>query len=161
MFIICRDCLCDGSMEEIILDENGVCNFCCQARRALIECEKEKGNLPKIVERIKKDGKGKDFDVLLGMSGGVDSSTVLHECIKLGLRPFVFTMDNGFNDPRADSNVLQMVEKLRVPLYRYVLDLDKFRDVQSAYLKAGVINVEAVYDHLLAGATYELADKYN
>lgn len=158
--IICSKCLCDGTMEEIVLDNDGVCNFCHQAQRALMECEKERKNLPKIIERIKRDGKGKDFDVLCGMSGGVDSSMVLHEAMKLGLRPLVFTMDNGFNDPRSDVNVLQMVEKLKVPLYRYVLDLNKFRELQSAYLKAGVVNIEAIYDHLLMGASYDMASKY-
>lgn len=159
-YIVCRDCLCDGSMEEIILDENGVCNFCPSAQRALIECEQEKKNLPKIIEMIKKDGEGKDFNCLVGMSGGVDSSMVLHTAVKLGLRPLVFTMDNGFNSPVADENILKIIEKLKVPLYRYVLDLDKFRDLQSAYLKAGVINVECSYDHLLWGATLEMASKY-
>ena len=158
MFIVCRDCLCDGSMEEIILDENGVCNFCLTAQRALIECEKEKPKLEKIIDLIKKDGK--EYDCLIGLSGGVDSSMVLHHSKKLGLKPLCFTMDNGYNDPKADANILQMVEKLKVPLYRYVLDLEKFRDVQSAYLKAGVVNVEAIYDHLLWGASYEMAEKY-
>ena len=148
----------DGSDEDIVLDENKICNHCLQAQRALIECEKEKPKLGKIVELIKKDGK--EYDCLIGLSGGVDSSMSLHETCKLGLRPLCFTMDNGYNDPRADANVLQMVEKLKVPLYRYVLDLEKFRDLQSAYLRAGVINVEATYDHLLWGASYEMASKY-
>ena len=111
-----------------------------------------------LLEKIK--GQKKNFDCLVGLSGGVDSSMVLHEAVRLGLKPLCFTMDNGYNDPKADANVLQMVEKLKVPLYRYVLDLDKFRDLQSAYLKAGVVNVEATYDHLLWGATLEMASKY-
>ena len=147
----------DGSDEDIIL-ENGICNHCLSAQRALIECEKEKPKLGKVIELIKKDQK--EYSVLIGLSGGVDSSMVLHEAVKLGLKPLCFTMDNGYNDPRADANVLQMVEKLKVPLYRYVLDLDKFRDLQSAYLKAGVVNVEATYDHLLWGASLEMASKY-
>ena len=159
-YIVCRDCLMDGSDPDIILDENGVCNHCLNAQRALIECEKEKPKLGKIIELIKRDGKRKDYDCLIGLSGGVDSSTVLHWAVSLGLRPLTFSMDNGYNDPRADANVLQMVEKLKVPLYRYVLDLDKFRDLQSAYLKAGVINVEVTYDHLLWGASLEMASKY-
>lgn len=158
--VFCSQCVMDGSCEELVLDENGICNFCIQAQRALIECEKERKNLPNIIQRIKKDRKGKEYDCLIGLSGGVDSSTLLHWAVSLGLRPLTFSMDNGYNDPRADANVLQMVEKLKVPLYRYVLDLDKFRELQSAYLRAGVVNVEAIYDHLLMGASYEMASKY-
>ena len=69
-------------------------------------------------------------------------------------------MDNGYNNPKADENVLKLVEELKVPLYRYVLDLKKFNQVYGAYLKAGVKNLEAVYDNLLAGASYEVASKY-
>ena len=77
------------------------------------------------------------------------------------MRPLCFTMDNGYNDPKADSNILNLVETLKVPLYRYVLDLAKYKELQAAYLKAGVVNIEATYDHLLMAATYEMADKYN
>ena len=149
----------DGSDTDIKYDQNGVCNHCLNAQIELKLCEKEKPNLNSTISLIKSSRKG-DYDCLIGLSGGVDSTMALHEAIQLGLKPLVFTMDNGYNDPRADANVLQMVEKLKVPLYRYVLDLEKFRDVQSAYLKAGVVNVEAIYDHLLWGASYEMAEKY-
>ena len=149
----------DGSDTDIKYDQNGVCNHCLNAQIELKLCEKEKPNLNSTISLIKSSRKG-DYDCLIGLSGGVDSTMALHEAIQLGLKPLVFTMDNGYNDPRADANVLQIVEKLKVPLIRYVLDLDKFRDVQSAYLKAGLINVEAVYDHLLMGATYEMCQKY-
>lgn len=150
----------DGSASEIMLDENSVCNFCHIAQRELKMAEQERPNLDKKIKQIKYEGRNNRYDCLLGLSGGVDSSTALHYAVKLGLRPLCFTMDNGYNDPVADENVLRLVETLKVPLYRYVLDLDKFRDLQAAYLKAGVINVEAAYDNLLAGASYEMAAKY-
>ena len=156
----CTKCCLDGSVSEIKYDENGVCNFCHQATKALKEIELEKPNLDKWIKKIKEDGKNNKFNCLIGASGGVDSSTVLHHAVRLGLRPLVFGMDNGYNSSEADSNVLKIVEKLKIPFYRYVLDLEKFRDLQSAYLKAGVINVEASYDHLLMAATYELANLY-
>lgn len=150
----------DGTAQEIVLDKNGVCNFCHQAQKALQEIELEKPNLEKRIKQIKDDAKKNKYDCLIGLSGGVDSSTALHWAIRFGLRPLCFTMDNGYNDPKADENILKLVEALKVPLYRYVLDLDKFRQIQGAYLKAGVINVEAVYDHLLMAASYEMADNY-
>lgn len=157
----CTKCCLDGSVVEITYDENGVCNFCHSAKKALAEIELEKPNLEKWIKRIKQDGRGKKYDILFGLSGGVDSSTALHYAVKFGLRPFCFTMDNGYNDPKADENILKLVETLKVPLYRYALDLDKFRELQGAYLRSGVINIEATYDHLLMAATYEMANKYN
>lgn len=157
----CTKCCLDGSVAEIKYDEQGVCNFCHQASKALKEIELEKPNLDKWINKIKKDGEGKKYNCLLGLSGGVDSATCLHHALKEGLRPLCFTMDNGYNDPKADENVLRLIETLKVPLYRYVLDLDRFKELQAAYLKAGVINVEASYDHCLMAAMYEMADKYN
>ncbi len=148
----------DGTAKEIILNENGVCNFCIQAQQALKEIEAEKKNLPKIIERIKKDGEGKDYDCLVGISGGIDSSTALYQAVKLGLRPLAFSMDNGFN--KSDENIMRLVEGLKVPFYRYVLDLVKFRELYSAFTRGGVMNLEAIYDHLLFAATYEVAAKY-
>lgn len=159
--IFCKRCVMNGSAKEIVLNKDGVCNFCHQAQKALQEIKEEKPNLNKWIKKIKYDGRNNKYDCLLGLSGGVDSSTTLHYLVALGLRPLCFTMDNGFNDPKADENVLRLVETLKVPLYRYVLDLNKFKDVQASYLKAGVINVEAIYDHLLMAASYEMADKYN
>lgn len=150
----------DGSARELMLDENGVCNFCHTAERELKMAEVEKKNLEKMIYRIRKDGKGKQYDCLIGLSGGVDSSTCLHHAVKAGLKVLAFTMDNGYNDPKADENILKLVESLKVPLYRYVLNLNRFKDLQSAYLKAGVINVEASYDHILMASTYEMASKY-
>ena len=157
--IICKKCPMDKSASEIIF-KDGVCNFCIQAQKALKEIEAEKKNLPKIIERIKKDGEGKDYSCLCGISGGVDSSTALHYAVELGLKPLAFTMDNGWNDPRADENVLKLIEKLKVTLYRYVLDLEKFRELQAAFIKGEIMNLEAITDHLLLATTYEMAAKY-
>lgn len=146
----------DGSDPDLILDKDGVCNHCHNAQRELKLCELEKQNLPEVIKQIK----GKDYDCLIGLSGGVDSSMVLHLAIKLGLRPLCFSMDNGYNDPRADENIMRLVEGLKVPFERKVIDLDKFRDLQSAYLKAGVINIEACTDHILMAISYEMAARH-
>ena len=158
--IFCKACCMDGSAKELVLGKNGVCNFCHQAQRALKEIELEKPNLDKWIKKIKEDGKNSKYNILCGLSGGVDSSTALHHAIRLGLRPLCFTMDNGYNDARADENILRIVETLKVPLYRYVLNINRYEEVRAAYLKAGVINVEALYDNLLAGASYQMASEY-
>ena len=150
----------DGSAQEIEYDEKGVCSFCRVAQKALKEIELEKPNLEKWIKKIKEDGKGKKYDAILGISGGADSSTTLHYAVKMGLRVYAITMDNGQNHPYADENILRTVEMLRVPLYRYVLNINRYEELRAAYLKAGVINVEATYDNLLAGAIYEVASEY-
>jgi len=150
----------DGSAEEITFDEKGVCNFCHQAQKQLAEIKADQHLLPLIIEQVKKDGEGKEYDCIIGLSGGADSSTVLHHAVKLGLRPLCFSIDNGWNNPLADENIHQMVETLKVPFYRYTIDLEKFRDLQSAFIKAGVPNIEIPTDHVLGATLSEMADKY-
>lgn len=154
----CSKCCMDGSAEEITFNEKGVCCFCIQAQKALKEIEAEKYKLPEIIERIKKDSK--DYDVLIGLSGGADSSTALHHAVKLGLRPLCFSVDTGWNKPEADENIMRMVETLKVPFFRYTIDLKKFKELQSAFIKAGVSNIEIPTDHILMATTYEMAAKY-
>lgn len=158
--IFCKNCVMDGSAKEIVLDDNGICNFCHQAQKSLNEIESEKVNLPKIINQIKKDGLNKDYDCLIGLSGGADSSTVLHHAIKLGLRPLCFSVDNGWNDKKADENIMRLVEGLKVPFFRYTIDLDKFMELQATFIKSGVPNIEIPTDHILLATSYELANKY-
>lgn len=156
--LFCSRCVMNGTAKEIVL-ENGICNFCRRAEQSLEEIEEEKKNLNDVIERIKKDG-AMDYDVLIGLSGGTDSSTALHYVVRLGLRPFCFSIDNGWNDPRADENIMRMVETLKVPFYRYTIDLKKFRKLQGAFMQAGLKNVEIPTDHILMAASFELAQKY-
>ena len=157
--IICNRCAMDKSAPEIIFYENG-CSFCLQAEKSLKEIEAEKPNLPKIIDQIKKEGKHNKYDVLVGLSGGVDSSSVLHHSIHFGLRPLAFSVDNGWQDDRAQENVMRLVEGLRVPFIRYTIDLKKFRALQAAFMKAGQKNIEICTDHLLMAASYEMAAQY-
>lgn len=158
--IICSFCVMDLSDPDIIFDGNGKCSHCHQAQKSLKEIEAEKYKLPEIIEQIKKDGKSKEYDCLIGLSGGVDSSTVLHYAVSLGLRPLCFSVDNGYNKALADENIMKLIEGMKVPFYRYVIDLKKFKGLQSAFLRAGVPNVEICTDHVLMAVTYELASRY-
>lgn len=109
-------------------------------------------------ETNQKDGKDKKYNVLIGLSGGADSSTVLHHAVDLGFKPLTYSIDNGYNDSRADENIMRLVETLKVPFYRYTIDLDKFKKLQSAFIKAGVPNIEIPTDHILLASSYEVAD---
>ena len=145
----------DGSAEEITFNEKGMCNFCIQAQKSLKEIEAEKKNFPKVIELLKQEKNG----VIIGLSGGVDSSLALHYLVENGIKVYAFSLDNGYNLPIADENILRMVEKLKVPFYRYVIDLEKYRELQSAFLRGGIKNLEVITDHILFAATYEMAAK--
>lgn len=156
----CKKCVLDRSAKEIIFDENGVCNFCHEAQKALKEIEAEKYKFPKIIEKIKYDGRNNKYDCLIGLSGGVDSSTALHHCIQLGLRPLCFSVDNGWQSDIAQENTMRLVEGLKVPFYRYTIDLKKFRELQMAFIKSGVPNIEIPSDHIILATSLKLASKY-
>lgn len=141
----------DISAREIVFDEKGVCNFCHQAQREL------KAKLPAL-NFVRNSGQ---YDVLIGLSGGVDSSYALDKMMRFGLRPLCFSVDTGWNKPEADENIMRMVEGLKVPFIRYTLDLDKFEDLQAAFLHSGVRNIEIPTDHILMAVSYELAAQYN
>lgn len=149
----------DVSAKEIVFDSEGVCNFCANAQKMLKEIEGDKAGLQELLDTELRDAKGK-YDCLIGLSGGVDSSYALHQAVKLGLRPLCFSIDNGWNDPRADENIMRMVETLKVPFFRYTIDLKRFKMLQSAFMMAGVKNLEIPTDHILMASTYEMADKY-
>ena len=155
--VICNNCVLDKSASEITFDSEGVCNFCHSAQR---ELEGIKKLDPHDLARVKIAGAGHKYDCLIGLSGGVDSSYALHKAVEMGLRPLCFSVDNGYNEPKADENIMRLVETLKVPFYRYTIDLQKFKDLQSAFITAGLVNIEIPTDHILMATTFEMAAKY-
>lgn len=142
----------DISAPEITFDGKGVCNFCHQAQQSLKDIQA----IPPL-----QVPKGEKYDCLIGLSGGVDSSYLLHEAVRLGLRPLCFSVDTGYNKPDADENILRLVEALKVPFFRRTIDLQQFKKLQGAFLRAGLKNVEIPTDHILMATTYEMAAQYN
>ncbi len=153
----CPKCCMDESAEELVLGQDGICNFCYQAQHELALAKMWKHTLPDVLKEIKK---GKKYDVLVGLSGGVDSSYMLHLAVKLGLKPLCYTVDNGWNSPESDENIMRLVETLKVPFYRYTIDVNKFRELQNAFIRAGQKNIEIPTDHILMATSYEMASKY-
>jgi hypothetical protein len=148
----------DGSSPEIEIDENGICNFCHQALRSLEEVRKEQPNLSKVLSNVFGEPYVKD-NCIMGLSGGPDSSTALHYAVKLGLNPVCFSLDNGWNDPRADKNVEKLVKKTGVKFFKMKVDAIKFLELQGAFLRAGVSNIEIPTDHILMATTLQLASE--
>jgi len=151
----------DTTAKEITFDENGVCSFCHSAQQALKEIKEDRNKLSGIIDRIKLNGKGKKYDCLIGLSGGVDSSTVLHNAIRLGLRPLCFSLDNGWNTHKADKNIERLVRITKVPYEVIKIDLQKYGELQGAFFDGGIKNIEAVTDHILFAVTYDIANKNN
>lgn len=150
----------DTSDPDIAFDEKGVCNHCHQAKAMVEEAKLRRNDLPWVIYEMKKAGRGKQYDCLLGLSGGVDSSMCLHLLLEQGLRPLTFSIDNGWNTVAADENIMNLVEGLKVPFYRYTIDTELFKKLQMAFIRSGTPNIEIPTDHILMAATYELASKY-
>jgi N-acetyl sugar amidotransferase len=116
--------------------------------------------LQALATQIKADGKGKPYDCIMGLSGGVDSTYVALQARRLGLRPLAVHLDNGWNAELAVMNIEQIVSRLDIDLHTLVIDWEEFRDLQRAYLLAGVIDIEVVSDHAIFATLYKLAAKY-
>lgn len=159
---VCTCCVMDTSDDDIHFDENGVCDRCNEYRtRILPEWNYGKGHeeeLQALITKIKKSGKNKKYDCILGLSGGIDSSYMLHLAVKeWGLRPFVFHIDAGWNLPVAEENIRKLTDKLGVELHIEKMNWDEMREMQLAWFRTGLEMLDAPQDH----AFIALIDKYS
>ncbi|MFH2027037.1 MAG: N-acetyl sugar amidotransferase [bacterium] len=162
---ICTNCVMDTTDPKITFDDQGVCDHCNNFYKNILPNwhTNEKGweSLQKIVEKIKKEGVGKDFDCILGVSGGIDSSYLTYIAKeKLCLRPLVFHVDAGWNSQIAVNNIEKLVEKLGLDLYTEVIDWEEMRDLQLAFFKSGVSHIDLPQDHAFFATMYNFAEKY-
>lgn len=149
---VCNSCVMDTSDKMLILDENGICSRCNDYNNRILKWWNHgighEEELNKILNEIKKSGKGKKYDCILGLSGGLDSSYLLHLAVaKWGLRPFVFHVDAGWNLPVAEKNIRKICEKLNVDLHIEKMDFEEMRQMQIAFFKTGHAGLDAPQDH--------------
>lgn len=134
----------------IRFDEQGICNyyydFIEAKKRFLFSPEQTEERLNEVISKLKRSGKGKKYDCILGVSGGVDSSYLALRAKELGLRVLCVHFDNGWNSELAVKNIENIVSRLGFDLYTYVVDWEEFKDVQLSYFKANVIDIEGVSD---------------
>lgn len=159
---ICTCCVMDTTDEDITFDENGVCMRCNEYfERILPEWNHGKGHeqeLEQLVNKIKESGRGKQYDCILGLSGGLDSSYMLHLAVKeWQLRPFVFHIDAGWNLPVAEENVRKLTNRLGVDLHIEKMDWEEMREMQLAWFRTGLELLDAPQDH----AFIAVIDKYS
>lgn len=163
---MCAKCVMDESDSKITFDSYGVCDHCrdfeISSRPNWKPNQSGRNILEQTIRKIKKDGKGRDFDCVMGMSGGADSSYLLHLAVKeLGLRPLVFHVDCGWNSRAAVNNIQRMVDKLNVNLFTDVINWKEMADMQRAFFKSGVPHIDLPQDLAYTSATYHWANKHN
>lgn len=148
----CSHCVMDSTDKNIIFDENGVCNRCNEFNNNISKWWNNgfghEIELNKILDDIKKTGQGKEYDCILGLSGGLDSSYLLHLAVKeWGLRPFVYHVDAGWNLPVAESNVRKICNALGIELHIEKMDYEEMMKMQLAFFKTGHAGLDAPQDH--------------
>ena len=158
----CTRCILDTTVPDIKFDEHGVCNYC-KLHDIMDQIYptgvKGEALLKPIIENIKKSGKGRNYDCIVGVSGGTDSTYCLYLAKKWGLRPLAVHFDNGWDSEIAVTNIKNATDKLGVDLYTYVTDWEEFKKLQIAFLKASTPDAEVPTDLGLLGALYRSAIK--
>lgn len=162
---ICTSCVMDTTDPKISFDENGVCDHCRGFHREVLPNwhpnDHGKALFRKKVEEIKKAAGGAQYDSIMGLSGGLDSSFLLHVVVKeFGLKPLVFHVDGGWNTDIAVNNIQMLVEKLGLDLYTEVIDWPEMQDFQLAYFKSGTPHLDIPQDHAFFATMFHFARKY-
>lgn len=161
---ICTKTIMDTSDPNIIFDENGISDYYHNFHNSILPNwhtdENGLKELKEIAERIKKEGIGKDFDCIIGMSGGLDSSYVTYVAKeKLGLRPLIFHVDAGWNTQQAVGNIEKLIDGLGLDLYTEVINWEEMKDLQVAYFKSQVANIDDPQDIAFFSTLYKFAKK--
>lgn len=160
----CKRCVMDNSNDpDIWFDKLGNCNYC---NTYYINNKNEKQdhtieNILPLIENIKKEGMNKKYDCIVGVSGGTDSAFLMYKLVELGLKPLAVHYNNGWDSEIAISNIELLLKKLNLELYTYVNDWEEFKDMQIAFLKAGVVDIELITDHAITACLFQTAKKHN
>lgn len=161
----CTNCVMDTTDPQITFDANGVCDHCRNFYQNILpswhEGEEGKKELIRLVETIKREGRGKRYDCIIGLSGGIDSSYAAYYCREvLGLRPLLFVCDTGWNLDVAEHNINAIVEGLGCELYTEKVNWEEIRDLQLAFFKSQVPYQDLVQDHVIFASLYNFAVKH-
>ncbi len=161
---ICRYCIMDTSDPMISFNEQGDCYHCTNMRKLIAEQASEdlrKTQLDTIIHQIKKEGASKEYDCIIGLSGGVDSSYLLYKAKEWGLRPLVVHVDGGWNSELAVKNIEELVNRLHVDLFTIVINWEEMKDLQRAFFEAALANQDIPQDHAFFAGLYAFATKHH
>lgn len=160
----CTNCVMDTTDSTITFDGKGVCDFCNDYNQNILpewQCQQENPNaLDELAAQIRKEGKGKRYDCVIGMSGGVDSSYLCYVAKEtMHLRPLIYVVDTGWNLKMTDKNIDRIVKALDLDMYIEVVDWEEMRDLQIAFLKSQVPYQDCPQDHAIFAGLYNFAAK--
>jgi N-acetyl sugar amidotransferase len=160
----CLNCIMDTTDSEIIFDDQGFCDHCNNFYNNILpnwnQGPEGETELMRIVNKIKEEGKDKDYDCLMGISGGVDSSYMAYIAkVKLGLRPLIFHIDAGWNSQQAVNNIEKIIDSLDLDLHTEVVNWEEMKDLQASFFKAQVCHVDTPQDHAFQAAMWNFAAK--
>ena len=164
--MICSNCVMDTTDSMITFNADGVCDHCITYEEQIIPKWNPEGiddnTLKKLADKIRSEGQNQDFDCIMGMSGGIDSSYLLYLAVeKMGLRPLVFHVDAGWNSQEAVNNIEKMVDGLGLDLYTEVIDWEEMKDLQLSFFKSGVSHIDTPQDHSFFATMYKFASNHN
>ena len=163
----CNRCILDSNDDhQITFDINGICSNCQKFDKDYIfilnKTDEEKNReLNNLIEIIKSEGKGKKYDCICGISGGLDSSFLAAKAKEFGLRTLLVHFDNGWNSELAVKNVEQICKYTGFDLHTYVVNWEEFKDLQKAYITSGVLDWEVPTDHALWAVILKKAKELN
>ena len=161
---ICKRCIMDTSDPHIYFDEQGVCDYCNNFESTIKSSwhtdDKGKAQLQQLAAKIKNEGEGKDFDCIIGLSGGLDSSYAAHIAVnKMGLKPLLYHVDAGWNTDQAVGNIEKLVDGLGLDLYTDVINWQEMKDLQLSFLKSGIPDQDIPQDTAFFSSLYKFARK--
>lgn len=164
--IICKRCVMDNKSDTTItFDKEGYCNYCTEAINSMpsryFPNEEGRKKLESLIDRLKDEGKGKKYDCLMGISGGLDSSYLAYKGYKHGLRILAIHVDDGFNSEIAIRNINKIEKACNLDIVHVKPDREQYYDLTKAFFKAGVPNLAIPQDNLIFSYLYEYATKYN
>ena len=161
---ICSRCIIDtNDYPEITFDNEGVCSVCKiydeTARKNVKEGEVANLAIQEMITKIKIEGKDKEYDCLIGVSGGVDSTYLCLKAKEWGLKPLILHVDNGWDTELSTMNIENIIKKLGFDLYTFVIDWNELKDLQLSYLKASVLDIDVTNENAYAASVFNVANE--
>jgi N-acetyl sugar amidotransferase len=164
-YTVCTQCVMDVTDPDITFDKGGVCSHCKNYKEVIdsrvFQGKEGEKKLEQMVAAMKKAGQNSNYDCLIGVSGGVDSTYTAYLVKKMGLRPLAVHFDNGWNSELAVSNIEKVLKKLDIDLYTYVVNWEEFKELQVAFLRASIPDGEIPTDHAINSLLFHQAVQNN
>jgi N-acetyl sugar amidotransferase len=160
---VCSRCILDtNDYPAISFDNQGICSVCHiyddMARKTVKRGDEADKALQNMLTEVKNWGKNREYDCLIGVSGGVDSTYLSYKAKEWGLRPLILHVDNGWNTELSVMNIENLIKKLGFDLFTYVIDWNEIKDLQLSYMKASVLDIDVPTDNAYAAAVFKIAN---